>query len=79
MAVHGRDEVDKAQGCEGPALPAIVNTSLVTTTAVARLGPPPATAAHAPRHCGGVAVRNGGTKRVIMGPSDSKHVYTAVA
>ena len=21
MAVHGRDEVDKAEGCEGPALP----------------------------------------------------------
>jgi hypothetical protein len=25
-----------------------------------RFGPPPATAAQAPRHCGGVEVRNGG-------------------
>ena len=40
--------------------PEIVNTSLVTTTAVARLGPPPATAAQAPRHCGGTWLRKGG-------------------
>jgi len=40
--------------------PLIVNTNLATTMAVARFGPPPATAAQAPRHCGGVAVRKGG-------------------
>ena len=40
--------------------PLIVNTSLATTMAVARFGPPPATAAQAPRHCVGVAVRKGG-------------------
>jgi len=40
--------------------PLIVNTRRATTIAVARFGPPPATAAQAPRHCGGVEVRNGG-------------------
>jgi len=40
--------------------PLIVNTNLATTMAVARFGPPPATAAQAPRHCGGAAVQNGG-------------------
>ena len=34
------------------------------------------TAAQAPRHCGGVAVRKGGLKRVIIGARDSKHIYT---
>ena len=45
--------------------PLIVNTSLATTMAVARFGPPPATAAQAPRHCGGTWLRKGGLKRVI--------------
>ena len=46
--------------------PEIVNTSRATTMAVARFGPPPATAAQAPRHCGGTWLRKGGMKRVIM-------------
>jgi hypothetical protein len=46
--------------------PEIVNTRRATTMAVARFGPPPATAAQAPRHCGGTWLRNGGLKRVIM-------------
>src|SRR5215207_10385969 len=46
--------------------PEIVNTNLATTIAVARFGPPPATAAQAPRHCGGTWLRKGGVKRVIM-------------
>ena len=33
MAVHGRDEVDEAQGCEGSALPLIVNTRRASTCA----------------------------------------------
>jgi len=46
--------------------PEIVNTNLATTMAVARFGPPPATAAQAPRHCGGTSLRKGGLKRMTM-------------
>jgi hypothetical protein len=49
LAVHGRDDVDQPECGEGSAQP-IANTSLATTIAVARFGPPPATAAHEPRH-----------------------------
>ena len=67
VAVHGGDDVDEAQGGEGRLCPEIVNTTRATTIAVARFGPPPATAAQAPRHWGGIALRKGGLKRVIMG------------
>src|SRR3954466_5578365 len=43
--------------------PDIVNASRATVMAVARFGPPPATAAQAPRHWGGLSVRKGGLTR----------------
>src|SRR3954451_15301187 len=46
--------------------PEIVNARRATAMAVARFGPPPATAAQAPRHCGGLSVRKGGFTRMIM-------------
>ena len=60
VAVHGRDNVDEPQCGEGSALPVIVNTRRATTIAVARFGPPPATAAQAPRHCGGTGCGKAG-------------------
>src|SRR4051794_31452021 len=52
--------------------PLIVNTRRATTTAVARFGPPPATAAHEPLHCVGTWLRKGGINRVIMALTDHR-------
>src|SRR4051794_35801457 len=46
--------------------PKIVTPSRATAIAVARFGPPPATAAQVPRHCGGRSVRKGGLRRLML-------------
>ena len=50
--MRGGDKVDKRRAVKARLGPLIVNTNLATTIAVARFGPPPATAAQAPRHWG---------------------------